>query len=636
MRKKRFSRWTIWVILLFLILIVAGFFFFRAINADRKDDGDIIVKDNVYVITDETEREEQPYYIEEDRLVFKTNPKYKKDDVIVAGIINNAREGFLRKVINVKEQNGEYVVETEPAVLTDVFEKAHVAKTFRLTEDGVEEVTQETTQVNMTDEIQMASYDGKALESAYSVMKLSDKEKQDDDLGDYLFDVSFKEEIENVTVSGEAGFNIWLEFKFDIQRGNIVFGIAIRDESGGELQLICGTDFDKEIEKSIYEKKLPNFEFSVGGIPIVVTNEIEAVVGGDIEIEGGIGIFYEVTCENAHGFLYDSKKGKVEEIKERNYDSDGLEWNTVQVSGDSTAEIAMHLISKLYGSTGMDLSIGVSGEVDGVAKISVNPELAGYAGSLELSVSPQIEGSVVVSVPVIDKKLAEQPLFRTNLKPFWEKKWKSSANWKADLEWTEAGEQGGKDNIYVTRFGEVNAVTCPVFQFEIPSGWEITTEEVNGLDIIQENVVLSNDRGVTISYWSCGRKLGGASRMMAKANVTKIADSEFVPGYPAGVGGDTDYSSLGEFMVAKVKVIGELSMDGESDYTSVDGETFYAVVPESYLGEREFAKQVGNVDAFSFEYPTPYAFIAESPDGTFTEREEREVGEILQSFQVAK
>ena len=74
----------------------------------------------------------------------------------------------------------------------------------------------------------------------------------------------------------------------------------------------------------------------------------------------------------------------------------------------------------------------------------------------------------------------------------------------------------------------------------------------------------------------------------------------------------------------------------DSDFTEIDGGSFYAVVPESYLGEREYVKQVGDIDEFSFDYPRPHAFIAESPDGKFTEKEEKEVIEILKSFRVAE
>ena len=75
-------------------------------------------------------------------------------------------------------------------------------------------------------------------------------------------------------------------------------------------------------------------------------------------------------------------------------------------------------------------------------------------------------------------------------------------------------------------------------------------------------------------------------------------------------------------------------MAGIDDYVPVDS-TLFAVIPTSRLGEIEFAGQAGDVDEFSFDYPTPVAFIAEAPDGTFTEKEEQVI-RILKSFKVAE
>ena len=192
-------------------------------------------------------------------------------------------------------------------------------------------------------------------------------------------------------------------------------------------------------------------------------------------------------------------------------------------------------------------------------------------------------------------------------------------------------------DLYKTRYGDIYNVDAQKFQFKIPSGWNVESEEVGEpTDEIQEKVVLSNDRGVTVTFWYLAHELGGRSgTVMIQAEITKADDAEFKPGYPNGT--NTDFSSLGNFIVAKVHTIGELDMKNDSEFTPVDsGATFYALVPESYLGTREFVGQAGNVDEFSFKYPTPYAFIAESPDGTFNAEEESDVIEILKSFKAAE
>lgn len=633
MKRKKFTIWII-IILLLLLAIVAGIFAIK--NVSKKNTGDVIVKDNVYTITEENEAGNALDDVSENQLVFEKNPKYKEGDIVVAGIIDEARNGFIRRVVKTEKKDDKYMVETEPAVLTEVFEKAHIVKSFRLTEDGVEEDNINEPQSRKTNDfnkIQRVSYNKTEANSTYSVMQLSNADNQKDDVT-YLFDVSFEENINDITtISGEAWFGIWVEMKLDIEDGEIVFGIVVHNETGATLRLGCVEEMQKEIERVVLQKMLPRFQFEVAGVPIVVTNEIETVVGAGAELEGYIGIVFDASSENAYGFVYDSRKGKVTEVKESKSDTSGLQWDTTaQVTGTGTADISVHLITKLYGSTGADIGVGVQGRATGEAKVSVKPGLAGYAGSLGLSIAPKVEGTLVVGVPVVDEVLIEQPLFEKEFEPFWEEEWKSSNDWKADLEWTETGEKG---KTYITRYGEVNAVTCPKFEFDVPGNWNVTTEEVaTGVDIVHENVVLSNDRGVTVSYWDCARTLGGASRTMVKAHITEVSDSEFIPGYPVGT--NTDHSYLGRFVVAKVKVIGQLNMDTDSDFTDVDRKTFYAVVPESYLGEREFVSQAGNIDEFSFEYPSPYAFIAEAPEGKFTEREEKEVVEILKSFKVAE
>lgn len=631
MKRKKFPIWIIIVIV--LLLSIAGVVVaVKNGNEKKKDAGDIIVKDNVYTMTEGNELEDELSDVSENKLVFDKNLKYKEGDIIVAGIIDEARDGFIRKVVKAEEKDDKYIVETEPAFLTDVFEKAHIVKSIRLTENGVKEdnLNEPHTEVrNRSDTFHKVSKAEK--NDNYSVMKLSNaenKEEEDKDLGASFY-TSFEENIHDITtISGEAGFNIWLELKLDIENGEIVFGIVAKNETGAKIQLICSEEMEQEIEKVIFQKRLPRYEFKVGGVPIVLTNEVETVLGAGAEIEGSVGIGFDVSSENAYGFVYDSRKGEVSEIKEDKSDTSGLHWNTaLQVAGTGTADVSLHLITKLYGCTGVDMGIGVQGKTTGEAKLSAKPDIGGYAGRLELSIAPKIEGTLVVEVPVVDEKLAEQELFEKELKPFWEKEWKSSHDWKADLEWTETGEKG---KTYITRYGEVNAITCPTFQFDIPRGWDITTEEVDTdmTSVYDEHVVISNERGATVSYYACKDRIGGASRIMVKGKITKVADSNFIPSYVQA----EDYSRLGKFIVAKVKIIGELWMDTDSDYQEVDGATFFAVVPETYIGEREFVGQAGNIDEFSFDYPSPYAFIAEAPDGKFTEKEEKQVVEILKSF----
>ena len=637
--KKKILRTIIVFVVLFvaMLIVILGY---NKLQDRNKQKEDTIVKKNVKVITSETNKEKQPVSVTDDSIIFNLNPGYKEGDVIVSGITSTSKNGFIRKVIGIENKGDNYVIKTEPAVLTDVFEKAQIYKRIKLTEEGTKSVSYSIGKDGNNGAVQVQNAMSE-IDNSYRTIMLADKKETDDENNgtEYVFGQKFEKESDPFTISGEAEFDVWLDIKIEIKHGNITCGMAIKSKEGGKILLKCGKDWNKEKEWGLWEKSLPNYEFVVAGIPIVVTNKLELNAEAGAELEGNIGLSYELTSETTTGFEFKSKTGKVKEIKEIDYDSDGLQWETISVSGEASAKIAIHYISKLYGCSGIDVSAGISGKAEGEANQTANTDLeGGYAGSLDLSINPEIQGELIVDIPVFAEDLKKQLLFEAKMKPLWSKHWESSVKWKDDLEWTETGKQGSK---YITRYSEVNNIACPVFQFDVPWGWKIESEEVgNGLDEIDEKVVLTNEKGVTVTYWACQHQLGGRSELMLKADISKVADSEFKPTIPDGVGvdessADEPYANLGTMIVAKIHVTGEMDMKIDTEYSDCDS-VFYAVVPEAYVGEREFIGQAGEVDEFSFPYPTPYAFIAESADGTFTAGEEKQIINILKSFKEAE
>lgn len=79
-------------------------------------------------------------------------------------------------------------------------------------------------------------------------------------------------------------------------------------------------------------------------------------------------------------------------------------------------------------------------------------------------------------------------------------------------------------HTYTTRFGEVNQLTYPRFSFDYPDNWKITSEEVTE---IAEEVTLTNDTGITVTYWNFHgmRDLTGPTRDMNRVDVTRAADA---------------------------------------------------------------------------------------------------------------
>ena len=145
---------------------------------------------------------------------------------------------------------------------------------------------------------------------------------------------------------------------------------------------------------------------------------------------------------------------------------------------------------------------------------------------------------------------------------------------------------------------------------------------------MSEWVTLSNDRGATVDFINIHHDVsGGSSILYHEVEASKVADSKFVPGYVQA----TNYSNLGKFMVAELKIVGTMDAAIDSDFVPVeDGTISYAVLPESYAGLHTV-----NSPYFmdlAFQYSGNTLFVASPPGGQFTPQEEKEVIEILSSF----
>lgn len=180
---------------------------------------------------------------------------------------------------------------------------------------------------------------------------------------------------------------------------------------------------------------------------------------------------------------------------------------------------------------------------------------------------------------------------------------------------------------YTTQFAKKNLITVPEFEFVYPSDWEITKEVVAINDgPVLEQVELTKDN-LKVTYMSSSGRLGGYGRNWITAEAEEVAKSSFIPKWVQG----SDYSSLGEFVVAKIHETGYMRLDTDTDFQEID-KYYYAVIPKSYLGEMGYAHRW---DEVGFKYGLMYLFLAESDTGAFTSEEEKEIFKILSSFKSA-
>lgn len=416
-----------------IILIIALVVSIIAIAIYKKSN-DIILYDNVKIIT-QNDTDKIPSEVKEKELVFDNNQNFSNGDVIVAGILPTSPNGFIRKVISTDTKNGKYVVKTSYACLTDVFKKAKIYETFAVTENevkNIESINNGVMNVSLSNNLNN-SFTQLAINNEEDTNTNSNIEIKPSENGLGLV-VNITDEVgKNLQLSGQIELTTYIEAKIEIDNGNIDFGLATHTDTNGSLfvgikkQLFNKNDTDKfngEYKKDLFNTSLPNFEFVVGTVPIVITNDFELFAAISTQLEGQIGTTVGISSERTSGFEYSSETGNIKEINERKYLSDGLEWKTeTKANGNFEAGIYAGIVTKLYGSTGTALSLGIVGDVNGEAGLGVNENLIPTLyGELSLSVSPKISGKIVVSFPVVDHNLIEAELFKIKLPAFWEKK----------------------------------------------------------------------------------------------------------------------------------------------------------------------------------------------------------------------
>lgn len=187
-----------------------------------------------------------------------------------------------------------------------------------------------------------------------------------------------------------------------------------------------------------------------------------------------------------------------------------------------------------------------------------------------------------------------------------------------------------------------------VFCFDFPDGWTISRKETGAehsestaalpyMEYYDEIVELTNERGVCITYTCYNMEPGlvgngSALNYTMEYLVEKVAESELNPE---------------KLIVARIT---ECNGTGCPEDSRSSGRVSYAVLPGSREG-LQTTDLPGYYGMCSFYYPepdslqiklsegivyigTPYTFIAESPDGRFTQEEETEVLAILESFRL--
>lgn len=625
MKNKQIYKWIILFVLMMSLLLVG--MVVKEVTSTNIKENNIIVKENVKIIEDIL-----PLEVTEKELVFSSDPELLEGDIVVAGVIESAPSGFIRKILSVKENDNKYYVNTESANLTDVFEELHMTKSFELKEDGAEEIILN----GNNEESLLFTYStinaGAKIKNINHIQVDTDNKKQQ-----FQFDQKFSHELaKGINVEGGIGFNVCLELTLDISDGDIIFGVATGTEINGNLITDIEGDGKLVFEKELMSRTLPNLQFQAGIVPIVVTNQINSSIEGEMSAQGDLQTTFEIEGQNVAGFEYNSRNKGVKELNDSNLSTDGIKCTTKEkIAGEVSVGLYVHLVSKLYGSTGFDLSMGGAGDIScEMIVIEEKKSDNQYIGYTDLAIVPKLKGNIVVTIPIIDVDLVEAPIFNVELKPLWEKNWKSSSDWKTLIDENTKIELS---NTYLTQYSSVNMVDYSSFTLDYPDNWSLVKIDVNSDG---ENFKLINDRGVEIEYLhrtDIAKDFflyGGRRYSVHRYEVSKVSDASLDLGkyYVPDAEQPVYESELGEFIVAQLELTGELDMDTDEDYTvRDDGITYYVLIEDYRIGTDEMITH-DIQDAYTWWWGAHISIVASAPDGKFTQQEKKEIIEILGSF----
>ena len=390
-------------------------------------EGTAVINDNVHIVTETTEEAKTPVIVEENTLVYNQDPEIQIGDVVVSDITDVAPSGFMVKVVDVKVVDGMYVYETEPATFADVFEEANITKNFLITEETFFEMDESDLEGGddfLAGAILLCSNSNDLsnlrMEKEPAFSKLANGDAQFAYSGNFNFKLA-----KNTTLKGNIGCTIWLEFTLKVRWRKVELSLVTHLITDGEMSLEYEHEiYSGEYEKEIANKSLPNIYFYCV-IPVVITNDLYFGIEGSANVTGTFTATVSLDTERVVGFIYN--KGDLTEINQFTKPKEPFKWGTeADFSGNASIGVVTKLTSRLYGSTGTEIAAGVTAKMEGQLKGymgSTGPEIA---GNLKLSVSPLLRGKLVVTVPVIDKQLADLTLFDVKFSPFWEKKWEAA------------------------------------------------------------------------------------------------------------------------------------------------------------------------------------------------------------------
>ncbi|MDZ7802247.1 MAG: hypothetical protein U5K81_15830 [Trueperaceae bacterium] len=251
------------------------------------------------------------------------------DDVIASEPANAAPNGLLRKVVSVREEGGQTVVETTGAEIREAIHQGSLSVSIDLDEADLEESL--------------------ALQSGVRVQGL--RHDLDTDFGtDGRVRATGTVEIDPV-LDFDMGISCdrkVLGVCAEIPDLNVLVKLGVEESADVALEGEDATDFDEEFPIALHQ--FSPITFSIGPVPVVLTPQLEIYLGAEGELSASLSFRTTQELTLAGGFEFDSDAG-FRNISERSTDFE-VRTIDVEASAEARAFVGGRYQVHLYGVIG--------------------------------------------------------------------------------------------------------------------------------------------------------------------------------------------------------------------------------------------------------------------------------------------
>lgn len=251
------------------IILLAG------INSCKKDDntinpGDVVISDKVKVIDDQAWNNNFVSFDTANNIIvlneaISTVKSFKTGDII----LSSAGEGLLKKVKNISQSDGQLIIETDSACLTEVIQQGLIEFEVPLTSTMIKSIDYH--------------YPGMVLKN--TDLKSTDQTMLAWDINIVLYDYDGNQATtgDQIKLLGNLNCNWTISTKIDIGFFEGLKEVKFGFESGEnmDLQLVAGLQYSFEKKFTLATVNFAPITIMVGPVPVVFTPQFKIVAGVD-------------------------------------------------------------------------------------------------------------------------------------------------------------------------------------------------------------------------------------------------------------------------------------------------------------------------------------------------------------------